>query len=179
MKPSPILTSRLYLRNSYKKDAETLFYNYCSNDISSRFLTRKPHASINQTSDFLNKWCTSGWVQDSKQFAWVIALNGTDEAIGVFLVTLEKNTVQIHYGIDLNFEKQGLITEAGHAVIQWLKSHAEIKRAWTLCDLHNYGSIKVLEKLGFKKEAILRKWLALPAYEGTRRDCIMYGQTLN
>ncbi|WP_198009994.1 GNAT family N-acetyltransferase, partial [Legionella tunisiensis] len=127
-----------------KGDEESLFYNYCSDIESSRFLTRQPHTTIEQTLQFLGKWCDFAWKENLPEFAWVIALRNTNEAIGVFLVMLKEENTQIHYGISRKFERQGLITEAGHAVVEWLQTQSDVKEISTVCDIDNYGSIRVL-----------------------------------
>jgi len=155
MKPSLITTTHLFLRNTCENDTEQLFRNYCSSVDSSWFLTREPHKDPTQTALFLDKWCSQAWNNSSLQFAWVIALQKTNEAIGTFIVIRDEHKAQIHYGISSRFQGQGLMTEAGNAVIEWLSAQKEIQRIWTLCDVKNLASIRVLEKLGFKKEGIL------------------------
>ncbi len=176
MKPLTLSTKRLILRSSTDKDSELLFKNYCSDIYSSKFLTRKPHINIEQTTKFLKDWCINSWIEESNQFAWVIALKDTDEAIGVFLVEIEGHKV-IHYGISRAFEGKGFITEAGHAAVDWLLCQSDLQRVWTICDLENQGSINVLEKLGFNREGVLRKWLTLPSFEcSSARDCYIYAR---
>ncbi len=50
------------------------------------------------------------------------------------------------------------------------------QRIWTVCDLENIGSFKVLEKSGFMKEGILKEWLVLPALGQSPRDCYIYSR---
>lgn len=177
MKPLTLSTKRLTLRSSIDKDSESLFKNYCSDIYSSRFLTRKPHVNIEQTTNFLKDWCINSWVEESNRFAWVIALEDTDEAIGVFLVEIEGHKAQIHYGISRAFEGKGFITEAGNAAVDWLLRQSNLQCIWAVCDLSNQGSIKVLEKLGFNREGVLRKWLILPYFGScSARDCYMYAR---
>ncbi|HHF7349623.1 TPA: GNAT family N-acetyltransferase [Legionella feeleii] len=172
--PSPIVTKRLNLRPAYDGDAESLFFNYCSDIESSRFLTRKPHTNIEQTSQFLTKWCDIAWKESLPEFAWVISLKNSREAIGVFLVTLKERNAEIHYGISRKFECQGLITEAGLAVVEWLQIQSDVTEISTVCDIDNHGSIRVLEKLGFENLGLLKEWLHLPAFGQKARDCYRY-----
>jgi ribosomal-protein-alanine N-acetyltransferase len=175
MKPITLSTKRLILRRAHEKDPENLFRNYFSNPYSARFLTRKPHIHIDQTRKFLNEWCNEPWDSECKRFAWVIALANTNESVGVFLVELENNnTAQLHYGIGCDFIRQGLMTEAGHEVIQWLVCQTGLQKIWAMCDLSNIGSRKVLEKWDFQYKEILENKLILPAFDGSPRDCSLY-----
>lgn len=177
MKPSHLSTKRITLRRSQNSDVEILFHNYFSASCCSKFLTRQPHLHVNQTQNFLNSWCDNAWDYDLGKFGWVIASAESDEPIGVFLVMLEEHKAQIHFGISKNFWRQGLVTEAGNAVIQWLMNQPDLQRIWAVCDLLNQGSSKVLEKLNFQKEGILHNWVILPAFGGSARDCYMYALT--
>ncbi len=117
MKPVTLYTSRLILRYAENDDDEQLFSHYYSNVDSAKYLTREPHCDISQTSLFLTQWCKIPWNSDCNQFAWVISLMETKQAIGVFLVEIDEYNAQIHYGISPFFEGHGLITEAGEAVV--------------------------------------------------------------
>lgn len=170
MEPSKLVTSRLFLRDFCEGDELPLFYNYCSDEERSKFLARKAHKNITQTLNFLNLWCKSAWENNLPDFAWVIALQETNEPIGVFIVKSQQNRAEIHYGINRNFEGQGYITEAGLAVINWLKSTNGINEIWTECDIEHHASIKVLEKLGFENVGLINNGLHLPAFGDCRRD---------
>lgn len=174
MIPSPLMTERLQLRPAHPGDAERLFKYYYSDTERARFLTRKSHAQFAQTLSFLKRWCEDAWVRETPQFSWVIALQTTNEAIGVFLVITKAREAQIHYGISRTFEGQGLITEAGSAVVGWLEKQSRIEIIWTVCDVENYASIRVLEKLGFENQGLLKNWLQLPAFGEAPRDCYKF-----
>lgn len=174
MKPCKLITPRLYLRSSSKSDVQILFDNYCSDEDRSKFLAREAHRSVEQTSNFLNLWCKSAWENDFSDFAWVIAIKKTNTPIGVFIVKSQSDIAEIHYGISRDCESQGYITEAGAAVVEWLKTNTNIKIVRTECDVENYGSIKVLEKLGFKNVGHIKNGLYLPAFGKNARDCYRF-----
>jgi ribosomal-protein-alanine N-acetyltransferase len=178
MKPITLSSDRIVLRRGIETDVITLFQNYCSDKDCSRFLTRKPHASTQQTAKFLKEWCNDPWDEEDTKFAWVVALKDTDEPIGVFIVCLQESyKAEIHYGISRHFWKKGLTTELSHLATEWLISQPNLKRIWAVCDLDNSGSIKVLENIGFKREGLLQNWLRLPAFEDAIRDCFIYAKT--
>lgn len=168
------ITSNLYLRSSCAHDADSLFQNYCSDELSSRYLTRLPHNNIEQTRSFLSKWCDAYWKNNHHEFAWVIADKITNEAIGVFIVSINNNEAQIHFGISRSHQKKGRVTEAGRVIIKWLMSHAKLDYIWSVCDLENIGSRRVLEKLGFTQKALLENYLCLPSFANEKRDCYQY-----
>jgi [ribosomal protein S5]-alanine N-acetyltransferase len=47
-------------------------------------------------------------------------------------------------------------------------------RIGAVCDVENIGSARVLEKSGFVREGLLRRWLLHPNISDEPRDCFSY-----
>lgn len=81
--------------------------------------------------------------------------------------------LEIGYWIDERFERRGFITEAvaalaKHALVDLALTHVEIR-----CDPRNVASNRVAEKLGFTREATLRKRYVY-APNQPRRDLVIW-----
>jgi ribosomal-protein-alanine N-acetyltransferase len=175
MKPIELISKRLILRRTREGDANNLF-NYTNDSECSRFLTRRPHTHIEQTQKFLDKWCNLAWEVEDENFSWVVSLASNDEAVGVFIVIIEEREAQVHFGIRREFWRQGYASELLKVGTDWLLSKGTLQRVWTVCDLENIGSFKALEKSGFKREGLLKKWSVLPAFGDSARDCYIYSR---
>lgn len=173
MKPANLSTKRLILRRTHDGDADYLF-DYTSDIESSKFLTRLPHTDIEQTKKFLDKWCDHPWDEGGDNFCWVVSLASNDEPIGILITKTEECQAEVHFGIRREFWHKGYASELLKVGTDWLLSHGSLQRIWTVCDLENVASIKVLEKSGFVRESILRDWLKLPAFGDSTRDCYLY-----
>ena len=173
MKPTNLTSKRLILRRTRDGDADYLF-DYTSDIECSKFLTRAPHTNIEQTKKFLDKWCNISWDNNEDNFSWVVSLALNDEAIGILLTNLEENQAQVHFGLRREFWNNGYGSELLKAGTDWLLSQGSLKRVWTVCDLENTGSIKVLEKSGFIREGVLKNWVVFPALGDEARDCYLY-----
>jgi [ribosomal protein S5]-alanine N-acetyltransferase len=172
-----LVTQRLHLRRARQGDAQILFRNYTGAQNCSRFLQRHPHQDVAQTEAMLRKWCLTAWDEAGAPFSWVISTLDDDEPIGLFIVIPEGHKTEIHFGIGERFWGRGLVVEAGQAAVSALWRSPNIQRIWTVCDVENTGSRRVLEKLGFKREGTLRKWLMLPAFGDLARDCYVFSNT--
>ena len=53
---------------------------------------------------------------------------------------------------------KGYITEAVKSIVDWAFKQQEIYRVWSVCDVDNIGSARVMEKVGMQREGILRRW---------------------
>ena len=170
-------TDRLILRRFREGDEFDLFEEYTGDSDSSMFLQRPQHADLNQTTEVLKFWCGKKWEENSAQFAWILASRETNKAIGMFFVFSGGHACEIHFGIGKNFRGKGLVAEAGRTIIEYLLTYPFIQRIWTVCDVENHASKRVLEKLDFECEGILRSWLMLPAFGDKARDCYCFSQT--
>ena len=175
MKPIKLVSKRLILRRTQEGDADFLF-RYTNDTESSKYLTRTPHTHIEQTKNFLEKWCDLPWEEGGDNFSWVVSLSSNDEAIGILIVNIEGTQAQVHFGVRKEFWHKGYCSESLKIGTDWLLSHETLQRIWTVCDLENIGSFRVLEKSGFMKEGILKEWLILPAFGQSPRDCYIYSR---
>ena len=49
-------------------------------------------------------------------------------------------------------------------------------RISAVCDVENVGSARVLEKSGFVREGVLRRWMMHPNVSNEPRDCYSYAR---
>ncbi|KAL4201594.1 hypothetical protein AMTRI_Chr02g216950 [Amborella trichopoda] len=79
---------------------------------------------------------------------------------------------EIGYALAFKYWGQGLATHAVNMVLSSVfKDKPELERIEALVDADNVGSQRVLEKVGFKKEGLLRKYLI---HRGKTVDVFMY-----
>ncbi len=69
----------------------------------------------------------------------------------------EPRIVELGYTINPRFQGQGLATEAIGALLTFLFKDRGVHKAVALVDVRNWPSVRVLEKLGFRREGHLRK----------------------
>lgn len=162
----PVLrTPRLILRLRRIADAEALHPAFADAEIM-RYWSGPPHRSVAETrEDFARphgEWRT-----------WAITLKGDDTAIG-FVAAGEKrqgNVTEIGYLLAREYWGSGIAREAVSAVIDRIFAEGQ-RRVFADTDPDNTGSRAMLERLGFKLEAVLRgEW---ETHLGVR-DTTIYG----
>jgi Acetyltransferase (GNAT) domain/Aldehyde dehydrogenase family len=72
--------------------------------------------------------------------------------------------------------RQGLVTEVLTEVTVWALRQPSVFRIGAVCDFENIGSARVLEKSGFIREGLLRRWLLHPNISDEPRDCYSYAR---
>lgn len=111
-------------------------------------------------------------------FQFVIILKGKNKLIGDvgvhFLDTDSTNQqVEIGYTLNRNFRGQGFAYETLTEIIDYLFISLHKHRIIASIDPSNFASIKLIEKLGFRKEAHFRKSLF---FHGEWVDDLVYAQ---
>ena len=163
---TPVLESvRLRLRPGIAADAEALHPAYADDELM-RWWSHPAHHSIEQTrADLASRG--PGWRR------WMITLKEEDRAIG-FVAAGEKrqgNVSEIGYLLRREYWGTGIAAEAVTRVIDQLFAEGQ-RRVFADTDPDNAGSRRLLERLGFRLEGVLRgEW---ETHIGVR-DTTLYG----
>jgi RimJ/RimL family protein N-acetyltransferase len=169
--PETLETSRLHLRPPRLSDAERIFTAYAQDPMVTRYLTWRPHQSIEDTRQFL-RFCEEEWQTDSS-FPWVILRKQDGELLGMVHIFISGHKAELGYVLARPYWGRGIMTEAVQVVVDWALAHPQIYRVWAVCDVENVASARVMEKVGMEREGILRRWLKHPKSESPR-DCYCY-----
>jgi ribosomal-protein-alanine N-acetyltransferase len=103
--------------------------------------------------------------------------NDTNELVGSIAARQDKNGVNLGYLLARAYWGRGLMAEAVLAVTQWAFGDPAVFRVWAVCDVENRASARLLEKTGFMREGVLRKFSLHPNVSAIPRDCYCYAQT--
>ena len=160
-----IETPRLTLRPRTLDDAEALHAAFTDVDVM-RYWSRPPHTSVEETRAEL--------AYDAPEWRrWAITLKDDDTAIGVVVAGEKRqgNVTEIGYILVRDYWGSGIAREAVSAVIDRIFAEGQ-RRVFADTDPDNTPSRAMLERLGFKLEALLRaEW---ETHLGVR-DTTIYG----
>ena len=84
---------------------------------------------------------------------------------------------ELGYVLARSHWSRGYMTEVVKAVIGCALSQPGIYRVWSVCDIENVASARVMEKAGMTKEGILRRWSVHPNVSAAPRDSYCYSMT--
>lgn len=147
-KISMIETERLILRRYKKEDLQDLF-EYVSDTKVVEYEPYKP-LTLNETKENLN------WRMETDEMI-AIEMKHSHKMIGnVYMGKREFESLELGYVLNRNYWGFGYAAEACKALIQQAFSNG-IHRIYAECDPENKNSWKLLESLGFRREAHLRK----------------------
>jgi ribosomal-protein-alanine N-acetyltransferase len=93
---------------------------------------------------------------------------------GLTLCNVRRGVTQsctLGYWVGANFARQGYMTAAVRAVVPFVFDSLELHRLEAACLPTNAASIKLLEKTGFKREGLARRYLRI---NGVWQDHLLY-----
>ena len=174
--PATLQTDRLLLRIPGVRDIPDIL-EYASDDDVTRLMDWKRVSGPNEVRAFLAK--TSDAWNDGSEYTWAITERGIDRVIGA--VALRSREVDSDFGYVLNRKAwgRGIALEASRAITALLASAQQPHRIWATCDVENYRSARVLEKLGLKREGTLVAHRVRPNVSSEPRDSYVYANIVS
>lgn len=157
-----LFTERLVLREFCGEDIPAVFEMYARQDMN-QFLPHEPMKTIEEAKTRVKKRINlfkNGW-----GCRWAIAFKDQPETVigscGFFNVRIGTHTVEIGFEVHPDHWRQGIMTEAIIAVLDYSfsgKTPRPINRIEALVLPNNFMSLALLQNLGFIDEGTRRKF---------------------
>ena len=188
--PDIFETPRLCLREPRMTYAPSIYARYASDPDVTRYLPWRPHKDVEETQKFLSHLLnamesggTHAWIvegREDRRLMGFVSMGVQSAREGDFLSTdEERRYYKVGFGYHLARSEwgQGYATEAARALVDWAFSQPQVFRIWTVCDVENGASARVLEKLGLVREGVLKRWSIRPNLSPEPRDSYCYALT--
>ena len=175
--PERFETERLVLRRPVMADAQAMFEGYSRNAEVTRYLQFRPHTDVAETRLFIRR-CAGVWRRGTS-FPWVITLRSSGDLVGAIEMRPHaeaSHRVEVGYVLAQRHWGHGYMPEALRAITDWALEQPSIYRVEAECDLENVRSARVMEKAGFEREGILRRWMVFPNRSDEPRDVVRYSR---
>ena len=174
MLPETFETARLILRPITRWDAASIFDSYAQDEAVTRFLIWRPHSSRSETRAYIDRCIATPQTVERTY----ILLGREDQVVrGAFALRQPaEHRLDCGYVLARRWWGQGLMTEALTRVADWALHQPSVFRIGAVCDIDNIASARVLEKAGFIREGLLRRWLLHPNISDEPRDCYSYAR---
>ncbi len=170
--PDSFHTARLILRPIALADAAPIFTSYAQDREVTRYLTWRPHRSVAETEAYV-----AACLAASASRTYVITGRADQQVMGA--LDLRRGgfgRLGFGYVLARRFWGHGLMAEALTDVADWALRQADVWRIGDVCDIENVASARVMEKSGFIREGVLRRWTVHPNLSHAPRDCISYAR---
>ncbi len=155
----PVLsTPRLVLREIVQDDAEAMFR--IRGDVRvTRLNSGQPMQSIDDAHELIDKGRQA--FLDQRRLDWGIVFRDAPRAgivgrCGFNYWLRQDRRASIGYDLGFAYWGRGIMTEAVRAMVAFGFDQLDLNRIEADTDAENYGSMRVLEKVGFRREGIQR-----------------------
>ncbi len=163
-------TDRLLLRPFQLTDVDDVFA-YARNPEWGRYLPVARPYEYRHAVEFVARSVLAPWDTNP---AFAICLSG--RCVGGINVRVDTSsgTGEIGYSIARAHWGKGLTAEAAAAVMGWAFDEFDLAKITAMADLANTRSSRVMEKLGMRRDGLLRSERPSDADPGTRQDMVIY-----
>lgn len=161
-----LTTEHLVLRPLVTADADALHAVF-SDEQTMRYWSSPPHRGMAETRDYV-----SGNAAQDQWLTWAITEGGGPALGWIVLGTHRQGVCELGYILGRDRWGRGYAGEAAAAIVGHGFAAMGLRRIFADCDPDNIGSIRVLERLGFRREGHLRaEW---ETHIGVR-DSLIFG----
>lgn len=154
-----LITNRLILRQLAMEDAPALFHIWSDCEVT-KYLNINAFTHIGQAKEMIE--LLNQLAVEQKAMRWTIVLKETNHPIGSCgyntWIKEEGYRGEIGYDLDRKYWGQGIMSEALHGLIQFGFSTMGLNRIEALVEPGNIPSCKLLGKIGFCEEGLLRDY---------------------
>ena len=150
-------TSRTRLRPLDSQDSEAM-YELFSDPETMKYWSTEPVTDIAGAQKMVED--DIDWIKGGKALLWAITLPPSDKVLGkcvLFQFSPENRRAELGYIINRSHWGQGLMTEVLASVINFAFDRLDLHRLEVDTDPENIGSLRIMEKLGFRREGLFRE----------------------
>lgn len=157
-----LATKRLIFRELLESDWKGV-HEYASQEEVCRYQPWGPN-TVEDTREFINEVLTDNKKNPRTRYMLALVNKIDGRLAGAAELTIHDfhhRNGEIGYIIHPDYWGKGMATEAAKQIISIGFNHFNLHRIQATCDPNNKASYKVLEKIGMKKEGVLRENLLI------------------
>lgn len=144
-------TERLILRPFEETDFEAV-HSYASDAENTRFMEWGPNDE-SDTRNFIAEAIARSRENPCRNYQYAAVLKSTQKLIGACnLIRRGDDQGELGWILHKNYWKQGFGTEMGRRLLELGFDELGLRRIFARCDTENYGSYRVMERIGMRRE---------------------------
>ena len=151
-------TDRLILREMTQDDVGFYFRHFNNKEVVEGSCFPGPK-TLESATEELELYCIRRF-KENRGIRWGIVRKGSEELIGkcgYYDWNKTSRRAEVGYDLEPAHWGEGIMTEALCAVLRYGFEEMGLNRIQAIIDSENVKSIKLVERLGFKKEGVLRQ----------------------
>ncbi|MTI71877.1 MAG: GNAT family N-acetyltransferase [Firmicutes bacterium] len=149
-------TDRLILRELKKEDMDFVYNHFSNEDVCKYLLDNEPLKKRGEALEIINYYKDFEAKDHSR---WGIVLKESNILLGTcgfHRLDRKNNIIEIGYDLNKSYWGQGYMTEALKEIIYVAFTNMQLNRIQAYVYIENIASYKLLEKLKFIREGVIR-----------------------
>ena len=148
------LTSERLMLRPFSEDDHEAVHSYASNRDNLIYMLWGPNTS-EDTERFIRFAIDTSREEPCKNYQYAAVLKEDMKLIGGCGITLDDNAqAEIGWLLHRDYWKQGYGTEIGNCLLELAFDVLNLHRVIAHCDAENYGSYRVMENIGMRREGL-------------------------
>lgn len=147
-----IETKRLILRKFTSEDFASV-HSYASIAKNTEYMIWGPN-TVEQTQAFIDMAISKAEDVPCTNYQCAVVLEETGLLIGACSLELSDDEAEIGWILHMDYWKQGYGKEMGNALLEFGFDELHLHRIIAHCNAENYGSYRVMEKIGMRREGL-------------------------
>jgi len=167
-----LTTERLLLRPFRTSDAPSVAA-YATREVFWRYLPLEP-LTVETSDKYVGDRVAGGMPDAEGTWTFAVERHEGGPMIGALSITVRgkaRHSASLGYGLDPDWWGKGIATEGMRTVLAFGFGTLGVHRIFATADVHNERSWRVMERLGMRREGILR---GDKLVRGEWRDSVLY-----
>lgn len=155
---APLIGDRVVLREFTMDDVDAM-YAYLSDDEVFRHVSWEP-PTLDETTNSVREASEAARATPRPDYELAVTLRDTDEVVGQvtlktdrYIPRLRQRTSELGFMLRRDYWGRGIATEAARLLLDFAFGQLGLHRVFAVVDEDNLASVRVLEKLGLRREA--------------------------
>ena len=166
--PSELVGERVLLRLPRLADAAPLHHAVTKHVEVARYLTWRPHESVEATSSVLAD--IQRWNERDDEQTWLIVQD--DAPIGMLSCWAEDGAIELGFCLGPEHWGQGYMQDVLTLIIGHLREQPDVKRIWATTDIDNSRSAKTMQAVGLTQTGVIEAHVVHPNIDAAPRDSL-------
>ncbi len=150
-----LVTDRLILRKFTLDDMDAV-QSYASVRENILYMGWGPN-TLEDTKAFIQSAIAAAEEDPCQNYQYAVVLDATGQLIGGCNLLLSGKKAEVGWILHRDYWKQGYGPELGKALLAFGFDELSLHRIISYCDAENYGSYRVMEKIGMRREGLFLK----------------------
>jgi len=152
----PIETDRLILR-SFKEDDFEAVHSYASSAKNTTYMLFGPN-NEEESRAFIKRAIASNSKEPIDNYSLAVELKETGKLIGACDLHIKGDDPEVGWIVHKDHWGKGYGTEMGLALLKLGFEENNLHRIIARCDIENIGSVRIMEKIGMRREGVFREY---------------------